>query len=92
MTDELEDYHIPNAIFTPRALLIHRCDRTVGYCAAPAHVCTSVESQEEDVTFHVKNLFYPLKPLVTISLKNHTRCKCVKPPTAYSSDIPALND
>lgn len=76
-TDELEDYRIPNAIFVPQALLIHRCDRSVGYCHAPVHECVSMESEEEDVTFHVKNLFSPFKPeWSTITLRNHTRCKC----------------
>ncbi|XP_046448376.1 uncharacterized protein LOC124197120 [Daphnia pulex] len=76
--DDLEEYRIPNAIFLPAALLIHRCDRSVGYCHAPAHECASVESEEQVVTFHVKNLFTPSKPrLTSVTLRNHTRCRCV---------------
>ncbi|KAI9563526.1 hypothetical protein GHT06_010989 [Daphnia sinensis] len=77
--DELEEYRVPNAIYVPQALVIHRCGRSVGYCHAPVHACVSVESDEEDVTFHVKNLFTPSKPEWSmITLRNHTRCKCAR--------------
>nr|CAH0101867.1 unnamed protein product [Daphnia galeata] len=79
--DDLEEYRIPNAIYVPSALVIHRCGRSIGYCHAPAHVCASVVSREEDVTFHVKNLFFTpsnaLRPMTSITLRNHTACKCV---------------
>ena len=89
LTDDLEEYRIPNAIFVPSALVIHRCGRSIGYCHAPAHVCASVVSQEEDVTFHVKNLFFTpsnaLRPMTSITLRNHTACKCVSSSGLYIS-------
>ncbi|KAK4026609.1 hypothetical protein OUZ56_015610 [Daphnia magna] len=87
--DELEEHRIPNAIFVPQALLIHRCDRSVGYCHAPVHECISVERDEEDVTFHVKNLFSASKPQwSTITLRNHTRCKCARRLVSSTGAIP----
>lgn len=76
-TEDLEEYAEPNVIYSPKAVVVQRCDRLMGYCHQMGQVCASAESEEEEVTFTVQKTNIPGKPLITIPLKNHSRCECI---------------
>ena len=59
------------------AVLVHRCDRSVGYCRTVGHECDIAE--ETQVQFEVEETSAVGKPKVVVSLGNHTRCDCSSP-------------
>lgn len=52
--DSVEEYaNRPNVFYQPPAVLVHRCDRSTGCCLTLGEECSSVEQEEDDVTFVV---------------------------------------
>ena len=70
--DEYDDYN-PSAVYLPHALVVSRCDKSVG-CCNPGQTCSPVE--EEEVPFTVETFNRGKKHRKVITLINHLKCQC----------------
>ena len=71
--DEYDDYD-PSALYLPHALVVNRCERSIG-CCKPGQICSSVE--EEEITFEVQAITPRREKLMKqITLTSHVKCEC----------------
>ncbi len=74
-------------IYIPSAVVIYECGKSVGCCQKTGTVCTSVESEEEEILFVIQTHITGFDPVARtqkknkkktkIMLRNSTRCECV---------------
>ena len=74
LEDELEDFD-SNTIYIPNAAVVDRCDRTVGCCKQPGHMCTEMKGEDIIFTFQVVDGRKSQK--IEVPIRNHLKCRCV---------------
>ena len=72
--DEYDEYD-PSVRYLPHALVVSRCDRSIG-CCNPGRVCSPVE--EEEIAFEVQEISaFRAIGRTEITLINHLKCECL---------------
>ena len=71
--DELEEAK-PNVLYIPMAVLVHRCERSGGYCKKQGEFCSA--ASENEVSFTVEESSARGKPKAIFTMTNHTSCEC----------------
>ena len=71
---EVEDFDA-DAMYFPPAVVLHRCDKSVGCCTRPGYTCAPAKTEDVTVQFRVFSV-NKMHTIEEFSFVNHTSCEC----------------